>query len=149
EMSDSFKAYGVGGHRHLPEIQQTLDAVAGTSVDLVFIPHLVPMIRGLYATLYAHGALDTDLQLLFEQYYADEPFVDVLDRGQPPETRHVRGSNMCRIAVQRPAGSRDTVVVFSAIDNLVKGAAGQGVQCFNIMTGQDETAGLAAPGMLP
>lgn len=149
EMSDSFKAYAVAGHRHLPEICQTLTDVAGSPIDLVFMPHLVPMIRGLYATLYARGVAGTNLQALYRQFYADEPFVDVLDSGQVPETRHVRGGNMCRIAVQRPAGSDETVAVFSAIDNLVKGAAGQAVQCFNIMTGQDESAGLAAPGLLP
>lgn len=149
EVSDSFKAYGVGGHRHLPEICQTLNAVAGESVDLTFVPHLVPMIRGLHATLYARGAADTDLQALYEQYYADEPFVDVVDAGDVVETRHVRGSNMCRMAVHRPYGDGDTIVILSAIDNLVKGAAGQAVQCFNIMLGLDETAGLAAPGAVP
>lgn len=149
EVSDSFKAYGVGGHRHLPEICQTLNAVAGESVDLTFVPHLVPMIRGLHATLYARGAADTDLQALYEQYYADEPFVDVVDAGNVVETRHVRGSNMCRMAVHRPYGDGDTIVILSAIDNLVKGAAGQAVQCFNIMLGLDETAGLAAPGAVP
>lgn len=149
EVADSFKAYGVGGHRHLPEICQALDAVAGESVDLTFVPHLVPMIRGLHATLYAHGALGTDLQALYEQYYAGEPFVDVLPAGSVVETRHVRGGNMCRIAVHRPYGNGDTVVVLSAIDNLVKGAAGQAVQCFNIMLGLDEAAGLDMPGAVP
>lgn len=149
EVSDSFKAYGVGGHRHLPEIIQVLDGVAGESVDLTFIPHLVPMIRGLHATLYARGAADTDVQALYEQYYAKEPFVDVLDAGSVAETRHVRGSNMCRMAVHRPYGDGDTLVVLSAIDNLVKGASGQAVQCFNIMLGLDEATGLAAPGAVP
>lgn len=149
EMSDSFKAYGVSGHRHLPEIRETLDRVADAAVDLVFIPHLVPMIRGLYASLYAQGAAGTDLQALYEDFYANEPFVDVLPAGQAPETRHVRGSNMCRIAAQRPAGADNTIVVFSALDNLVKGAAGQAVQCFNIMTGLDETTGLVAPSAIP
>lgn len=149
EVHDSFKAYGVGGHRHLPEICQTLDAVAGEAVDLTFIPHLVPMIRGLHATLYARGAADTDLQALYEHYYADEPFVDVLPAGSVVETRHVRGGNMCRIAVHRPYGDGDKIVVLSAVDNLVKGAAGQAVQCFNIMFALEETAGLTAPGAVP
>lgn len=149
EVADSFKAYGVGGHRHLPEICQALDAVAGAAVDLTFVPHLVPMIRGLYATLYARGAAGTDLQALYEQYYAAEPFVDVLPAGSVAETRHVRGSNMCRIAVHRPYGSGEKIVVLSAIDNLVKGAAGQAVQCFNIMLGLAEDAGLEAPGAVP
>ncbi len=148
EMADSFKAYGVAGHRHLPEIRQTLTDVAGRPVALTFVPHLVPMVRGLYATLYARGTAATDLQAPYEQTYVDEPFVDVLPAGAAPETRHVRASNMCRIAVPRP-GDSDTVVVLSAIDNLVKGAAGQAVQCFNIMTGAPETTALAAPGALP
>jgi len=149
EVADSFKAYGVGGHRHLPEICQTLDAVAGKPVNLTFVPHLVPMIRGLHATLYARGAVGTDLQALYEGYYADESFVDVLPAGSVAETRHVRGGNMCRIAVHRPYGNGDTIVVLSAIDNLVKGAAGQAVQCFNIMTGLDETSGLDRLGTVP
>jgi len=149
EVSDSFKAYGVAGHRHLPEIRQLLEAVAGESIELTFVPHLVPMIRGLHATLYARGVGATDVQALYREFYADEPFVDVLDPGQVPETRHVRGNNMCRIAVQRPAGNDDTVVVLSALDNLVKGASGQAVQCFNIMLGLDETAGLREPGAVP
>lgn len=152
EMAESFKAYAVAGHRHLPEIRQTLEEVAGRPVDLTFVPHLVPMVRGLYATLYARGVASTDLQALYEQTYASEPFVDVLAAGEVPETRHVRASNMCRIAVHRPGrieDGNDTVVVLSTIDNLVKGAAGQAVQCFNIMTGIAETTALDAPGALP
>ncbi|MES1931681.1 N-acetyl-gamma-glutamyl-phosphate reductase [Salinisphaera shabanensis T35B1] len=149
EMQESFKAYGVAGHRHLPEIRQSLSAMAGTGVGLTFVPHLVPMIRGIHATLYAqlHSA-DCDLQSLYESAYADEPFVDVLPAGAMPETRHVRGANMCRMAVHRPGGG-DTAVVLSVIDNLVKGAAGQAVQCFNLMIGADEACGLAVPGALP
>ncbi len=149
EATDSFKAYGVGGHRHLPEIKQGLTAVCGETVDLTFVPHLTPMIRGIHATLYARvSALDVDLQALYEKRYANEPFVDVLPVGNHPETRTVRGSNMCRIAVHRPQGGA-TVVVLSVIDNLVKGAAGQAVQNMNIMFGFDENRGLAQPALFP
>lgn len=148
EMNESFKAYGVDGHRHLPEIRQVLGDLARGDVGLTFVPHLVPMIRGIHATLYAQLADRVDLQAVFARAYADEPFVDVLGAGATPETRHVRASNMCRIAVHRP-GDGDTAVVLSVIDNLVKGAAGQAVQCFNLMIGAPETRALAAPGPLP
>ncbi len=149
EASDNFKAYGVSGHRHWPEIRQGLDAATGKPVGLTFVPHLTPMIRGIHATLYAHLVkTDTDLQALYEKRYADEPFVDVLPPGSHPDTRSVRASNVCRIAVHRPQGG-DTVVVLSVIDNLVKGAAGQAVQNMNIMFGLDERTGLTQPAVLP
>ena len=151
EAADSFKAYAVSGHRHLPEIEQGLADTAGEAVAVTFVPHLAPMIRGLHATLYARlneGGKAADLQQLFEHYYADEPFVDVLSAGQLPQTRHVRGANRCHLAVTVPQG-RDTVVVTAVEDNLVKGAAGQAVQCMNLMFGFDETAGLEGPGWLP
>jgi N-acetyl-gamma-glutamyl-phosphate reductase len=153
EMQESFKAYGVAGHRHLPEIRQILGGLAGGDIGLTFVPHLVPMIRGIHATLYGRlnapeqGSADA-LQAQYENAYADEPFVDVLPAGAMPETRHVRGANMCRMAVHRPSGG-DTVVVLSVIDNLIKGAAGQAVQCFNLMIGAEENCALAAPGALP
>jgi len=148
EAADNFKAYGVAGHRHWPEIRQGLDAVAGRAVGLTFVPHLTPMIRGIHATLYATLAkTDVDLQALYEARYADEPFVDVLPAGSHPETRSVRGSNVCRIAVHRPHDG-DTVVILSVIDNLVKGAAGQAVQNMNIMFGLDETTGLDQPALM-
>lgn len=149
EADESFKAYAIPGHRHLPEIRQTLAAAAGGEVGLTFVPHLVPMIRGIEATLYARFADDgTDLQALYESRYADEPFVDVMPRGSHPETRSTRGANMCRMAVHRPQNG-DVVVVSSVIDNLVKGAAGQAVQNLNIMFGLEETLGLGAPALLP
>lgn len=149
EMGESFKAYAVAGHRHLPEIRQVLGGIAEGDVDISFVPHLVPMIRGIFATCYARLTKpDADLQALFEARYAGEPFIDVLPPGGMPETREVRGANTCRLAVHRPGGG-DTVVVLAAIDNLVKGAAGQAVQCFNLMYGLPETAGLEAPGILP
>jgi N-acetyl-gamma-glutamyl-phosphate reductase len=148
ECGESFKAYAVPGHRHLPEISQTLSKVKQKSVELTFVPHLVPMIRGIHATLYARLQGQEDLQKLFEEFYADEPFVDVLPAGNHPETRSVRGNNMCRIAVHRPQNS-ETVVVLSVIDNLVKGAAGQAVQNMNLMFGLDEKLGLEAVALLP
>jgi N-acetyl-gamma-glutamyl-phosphate reductase len=145
EAADSFRAYAVGGHRHLPETRQELSRMAGgAEIGLIFVPHLVPMIRGIHATLYARLTRDIDgkaLQDLFESRFSNEPFVDVLPTGNHPETRSVRASNMCRIAVHRPQGG-DTVVVLSVIDNLVKGAAGQAVQNMNIMFGEKETLGL-------
>ncbi|MCB2261708.1 MAG: N-acetyl-gamma-glutamyl-phosphate reductase [Candidatus Thiosymbion ectosymbiont of Robbea hypermnestra] len=149
EVGESFRAYGVSGHRHLPEIAQQLMAVTQTEPRLTFVPHLVPMIRGIQATLYARlEGSGVDLQALFEERYAAEPFVDVLPAGSHPETRSVRGSNYCRIAVAEPP-DRGTVVVQSVIDNLVKGAAGQAVQNMNLMFGLDESTALANPAWLP
>ena len=148
EASDNFKAYGVAGHRHHPEIAQGLARAAGRAVNLVFVPHLVPMIRGIHATLYARITGSVDLQALYEKRYAKEAFIDVMPAGSHPETRSVRGANFCRIAVHRPRGG-DTAVVLSVIDNLVKGASGQAVQNMNIMFGLPETAGLEQLALLP
>lgn len=149
EAADNFKAYGVGGHRHWPEIRQGLQTAAGRAVELVFVPHLTPMIRGIHATLYARlTRTDVNLQALYESYYAQEPFVDVLPAGSHPETRAVRAANTCQIAVHRPQDG-DVVVVLSVIDNLVKGAAGQAVQNMNILSGLDETLGLKSAGIMP
>lgn len=151
EASDNFKAYGVKGHRHLPETVQGLQAIAGRKIGLTFVPHLVPMIRGIHSTLYATvlpEARDTDFQSLYENYYRDSVFVDVLPAGSHPETRSVRGSNMLRIALHRPAGS-DQLVILVVEDNLVKGAAGQGVQCMNIMFNLDESTGLRQVPVMP
>ena len=148
EVADSMKAYGVAGHRHLPEIRQGLALAAGKPVGLTFVPHLTPMIRGIHATLYGKLIKDADLQSLYESRYQSEPFVDVMPAGSHPETRSVRSTNTCRIAIHRPQDG-DTVVVLSVIDNLVKGAAGQAVQNMNIMFGLDEAAGIGQPGLLP
>lgn len=157
EAADNFKAYGVAGHRHLPEIKQGLARAAGKEVGLTFVPHLTPMIRGIHATLYgrltdekllSRHRREVDLQALFEQRYANEPFVDVMPAGSLPETRSVRGANHCRIAVHRPQGG-DVVVVLSVIDNLVKGAAGQAVQNMNIMFGLPESTALNNIPLLP
>jgi len=151
ESADNFKAYGVKGHRHSPEIEQGLSAIHGAPVKLTFVPHLTPMIRGIHATLYASlkpGVDASDLQGLYERRYAGEAFVDVMPAGSHPETRSVRASNLCRIAVHRPQGG-DTVVVLSVIDNLVKGASGQAVQNMNILFGLDERLGLSHAALLP
>jgi N-acetyl-gamma-glutamyl-phosphate reductase len=150
EMGESFKAYAIPGHRHQPEIRQTLSRAAKQDVGLTFVPHLVPMIRGIEATLYARlkSSEALDLQTLFEQRYVDEPFVDVMPAGSHPETRSVRGVNQCRIAVHRPLDG-DVVVVTSVIDNLVKGAAGQAIQNMNLMFDLLETTGLEQVALLP
>ncbi|HEY8100468.1 MAG TPA: N-acetyl-gamma-glutamyl-phosphate reductase [Burkholderiaceae bacterium] len=151
EAADNFKAYGVKGHRHLPETVQGLQAIAGRKVGLTFVPHLVPMIRGIHSTLYATiqpDARDTDFQRLYEDYFKDEQFVDVMPAGSHPETRSVRASNQVRIAVHRPGGG-NLLVVLVVEDNLVKGAAGQGVQCMNLLFGLDESAGLMHIPVMP
>ncbi len=149
ETSESMKAYAVAGHRHQPEIIQGLGLATDQPVGLTFVPHLTPMLRGIQATLY--GTLNdtsVDLQALFEERYKNEPFVDVMPAGSLPETRSVKGANICRIAVHRPQGGT-TVVVLAVIDNLVKGAAGQAVQNMNIMFDLDERAGLNGIALLP
>jgi N-acetyl-gamma-glutamyl-phosphate reductase len=148
EAADNFKAYGVPGHRHLPEILQGLARAAGREVGLTFVPHLTPMIRGIHATLYARMTRPIDLQAVFVARYAREPFVDVLPPGSHPDTRSVRGANVCRIALHAPQ-QRDTAVILSVIDNLVKGAAGQAVQNFNLMFGLPETTALNQVSLMP
>ena len=153
ESADNFKAYGVAGHRHLPEISQGLTLMRAKSSEspplgFTFVPHLTPLIRGIHATLYTKLTQPVDLQALFEKRYENELFVDVLPKGAHPETRSVRGSNICRIAVHQPQNS-NTVVILSVIDNLVKGAAGQAVQNMNIMFGFAENTGLGVVPLLP
>lgn len=150
ESSESFKAYATPGHRHLPEIKQGLAFAHGSEVDLTFVPHLTPMIRGIHATLYAKP-IKGDLaqwQSLFEQYYADEPFVDVLPSGSHPDTKTVKGANMCRIALHQQQGT-DTIIILSVIDNLVKGAAGQAIQNMNIIFSLKENSGLNNVPLMP
>jgi len=151
ESSENFKAYGVAGHRHLPEIKQGLAIANNADVGLTFVPHLLPMIRGIHATCYAtlkDKNTATQLQSLYEKKYAGEYFVDVMPAGSFPETRTVKGANHCRIAVHVPQDG-DRVVILSVIDNLVKGAAGQAVQNMNIMFGLSENAGLTAIALVP
>ncbi|AXI02114.1 N-acetyl-gamma-glutamyl-phosphate reductase [Aquirhabdus parva] len=157
EASDSFKAYAVKGHRHHPEIAQGLKAMQSDTTHhqvfdkLTFVPHLVPMIRGMFSTIYVRlteAGLATDLQSLFEKRYADEPFVDVMPAGSLPDTRSVRGSNHLRIALHRP-NNGDLLVILVVQDNLVKGAAGQAVQNMNLMFGLPETLGLDVVPLMP
>lgn len=151
EMSESFKAYGAAGHRHLPEMLEKLHQQAGAPVDLTFVPHLVPMVRGMESSIYMTLTQDVsqaELQSVLEAAYADEPFVDVMPAGSLPETRMVKGSNMCRLAVYRPEGG-NKVVVSSVIDNLVKGAAGQAVQNMNVLCHLPETTGLQQVALMP
>ena len=149
EASTSMKAYAVSGHRHLPEMKQGLTAIAGSEVDLTFVPHLAPMTRGIHATLFAKMTKpEIDVAALYSERYCHEAFV-VMTTGQyDPETRHVAGTNRCEMSVARP-GDGDTVVITAAIDNLVKGAAGQAIQVMNIMLGEPETLGLTNPAVIP
>lgn len=150
EASESMMAYAVKGHRHLPEIRQGMELAAGKAVNLTFVPHLTPMIRGIHSTLYAQapGLTQAQLQTLFEERYANEPFVDVMPAGSHPATRSVKGSNVCRIAVHYHENTGQ-IIVLSVIDNLVKGASGQAIQCMNIMFDQDENTGLKQVALLP
>jgi N-acetyl-gamma-glutamyl-phosphate reductase len=149
EAADNFAAYGVKGHRHLPEIVQGLNRASHTPVKLAFTPHLTPLIRGILATLYAPlKDRDVDLQSLYERRFRGEPFVDVMPQGSLPDTRSVRASNMLRIAVHRPPDT-DLALVVAVEDNLVKGAAGQAIQNMNLMFGLPETTGLTALPVLP
>ena len=152
EVSDSFRAYGVAGHRHHPEIKAQLETLSSGPVNLTFVPHLVPMVRGMLSTIYvkllpdAHGK---DLQALYETFYAGEAFVDVMPPGSLPETRSVRASNQLRIALHRPPGHPDRLIVLAAQDNLVKGASGQAIQNMNLMFGLPEATGLNQVAILP
>lgn len=151
ETGESFKAYAVNGHRHLPEITQGLTAMARQNVNLTFVPHLTPMIRGIHATLYANLKTDISaeaLQNFYETRYANEEFVDVLPLGSHPDTHNVKGSNRCQIALHLPQGGK-TLVILSVIDNLVKGAAGQAVQAMNVRFGLPENEGLKAIALYP
>lgn len=152
EASDSFKAYAASGHRHLPEIKQGLDAIVGEDTRVVFVPHLIPMVRGIHASLYAR-LLDPSislehLQVIYEERYADEPFVDMMPLGSHPETRYVKGANSVRLALHRQPDS-DQLIVLAVEDNLTKGASGQAVQCMNIMLGLPETMGLDSIALVP
>jgi N-acetyl-gamma-glutamyl-phosphate reductase len=148
-VDEDFTAYGLLGHRHTPEIEQTLTNVAGQSVQVLFTPHLAPMNRGILATCYARPAAPTttaDLLGLLREAWAGEPFVVVTDG--PPSTKATLGSNSVHVtAVADPRTG--WVVALAALDNLVKGASGQAVQCANLMTGQPEAAGLPVAGVFP
>ena len=149
EAADNFAAYALKGHRHLPEIVQGLNRASRRPVKLAFTPHLTPIIRGIFATLYAPlKDPGVDLQSLYERRYAGEPFVDVMPAGSAPDTRSTRASNVCRIAVHRPPGT-DLALILAVEDNLVKGAAGQAIQNMNLMFGLPETTGLEQLALFP
>ncbi len=149
EVAESFKAYGVGGHRHHPEICQALNIITDEEVSLIFTPHLVPMIRGIHATVYATLNKEVEnLEELYGEFYQDEIFVDVMPSGSHPDTKDVRGTNRCQIAVHQSQSS-NKIVVLSVIDNLVKGAAGQAIQNMNILFHMDESTGLDYPAFYP
>lgn len=153
EVADSFKAYAVAGHRHHPEISQTLNLIAKEAqVNLTFVPHLTPMLRGIHATLYADlKNIEQPIEELHDVFcrrYQNEPFVNILPLGDCPDTRSVKASNMCRIALHKAGGS-GKLVVLAVEDNLVKGAAGQAIQNMNIAFGLEETTGLMHPGLRP
>lgn len=147
EVTEGIDAYSIGTHRHTAEFDQELSKAANRPVVATFTPHLMPANRGILSTIYVKGEAGRVLEVL-EARYADEPFVHVLPMGQAPETRHVRGSNLCRIGVT-PDRVEGRSIIVSAIDNLVKGASGQAVQCANLMLGFDETDGLMLAPMFP
>ena len=151
EVNENLKAYGVATHRHTPEVEQELSRVAGRDVTVTFTPHLAPLTRGILTTITARLARSqstADLLRVYSAFYRPRPFVRVLEEGRLPETKHVLHSNLCDVGlVSDPRTGR--VIVVSAIDNLVKGASGQAVQCFNLMAGLDERTGLWIPGLFP
>ncbi|MGB8993145.1 MAG: N-acetyl-gamma-glutamyl-phosphate reductase [Desulfobaccales bacterium] len=151
EVNDGFRAYKVLEHRHTPEMEQELSRLAGKPVNVTFIPHLVPMSRGILGTLYANltePRSEGDLRELYLKFYEGHPFVRLHPAGTLPDTRDVRGSNFCDLALRVDRKGR-RVIVLSAIDNLTKGAAGQAVQNFNLMAGFPETLGLETAPFLP
>ena len=141
EADEDFRAYGIGGHRHLPEIEENLSNICEDNVKLTFVPHLVPMIRGIHATIYVECKKEFEAQSVFDQFYAKEPFVDIMQANMAPNTKSVRASNFCRISFHKEKNS-NKLIIFSVIDNLVKGAAGQAIQNMNIMFDFPETAGI-------
>jgi len=151
ELDDDFRAYGVAGHRHTPEMEQEFTALAGETVRITFTPHLVPMVRGIFTTAYAklvEPMSTSDVHAIYAEDYADEPFVRVLDAGELPRVKAVVGSNFCDVSVVVDERTQ-RVIALSVIDNLVKGASGNAVQCFNLMFGLDERAGLWQAGLAP
>lgn len=147
EVTEGVDAYNIAKHRHTAEFDQELSLAAGREVMVSFTPHLLPMNRGILGTIYVHGDAKAVHDTLVNRY-RDEPFVDVLPFGTVPETRHVRGSNLCRIGVAADRQPGRAIIV-SALDNLVKGASGQAIQCANIALGLPETMGLEAAPMFP
>ncbi|MDC0931208.1 N-acetyl-gamma-glutamyl-phosphate reductase [Methylophilaceae bacterium] len=148
EAEEDFRAYGIGGHRHLPEIEENLASICGENVKLTFVPHLVPMVRGIHATLYVECIKDFEAYDIFESFYEDEPFVDVMPADMSPNTKSVRASNFCRISFHREIDS-NRLIIFSVIDNLMKGAAGQAIQNMNIVMDWPEASGISFVPITP
>ncbi|MBA2848777.1 N-acetyl-gamma-glutamyl-phosphate reductase [Thermosulfuriphilus ammonigenes] len=151
EVNEAFRAYGLPGHRHIPEMEQELSFAAGSEVRVSFVPHLLPITRGILSTIYVFprpGVSGDHLREALKKAYQGEPFVSVLPPGELPDVAHVRGTNQCRLAVV-PDERTARVVIISVIDNLVKGAAGQALQCMNLMCGLKETMGLVGPALYP
>lgn len=151
ECNEAVSAYGLATHRHTPEIEQEISALAGREIRVTFSPHLMPMTRGMLSTIYINLKKDLELEELgkhYREYYKNEPFVRILNLGTFANTHHVAGSNFCDIGLQIDARNR-RIILTSAIDNLVKGAAGQAVQNMNIMLGLDEKTALDSPGLFP
>jgi N-acetyl-gamma-glutamyl-phosphate reductase len=151
EANENFKAYAVASHRHTPEIEQELSRVAGKEIAISFVPHLSPMTRGILSTIHATLISPVEVETLhdlFVQAYKGEPFLRVLPPGSFPETKQVWGSNYCDVGLAVDSRTGRAIVI-TAIDNLVKGAAGQAIQVMNLMAGFEETLGLAAPPLFP
>ncbi len=151
EANEGMEAYKVGTHRHIPEIEQVLSDISGSTVRACFVPHIIPANRGLLSTSYVPSDFKggaADIAALYREFYSGEAFVRVLDAGSQPNIREVRGSNFCDIgvAIDKRNGY---IIVTSAIDNLVKGASGAAIQNMNLMKGFEETAGLMYPGLFP
>ncbi|MFA5353665.1 MAG: N-acetyl-gamma-glutamyl-phosphate reductase [Thermodesulfovibrionales bacterium] len=151
EVNEGFKAYGVGVHRHTPEIEQELSGIVGKEITIDFTPHLLPIDRGIVSTIYGRMTRDmetSDILALYNRYYDSEAFVHLLDEGAYPNAKNVRGSNNCHIGIKVNKRTK-TLIIVSTIDNLVKGASGQAVQNMNILMGLDETTGLKTPALFP
>ncbi len=144
ECNESFMAYSVEGHRHNPEMEEALLRATGVETQILFIPHLIPMNRGILSTLYIDVDKDvewSDIRSIYDKYYKEEPFIRLCEKGVFPSTKDVRGTNFCDIGWE-VRKERNKLVIVSVIDNLVKGASGQAVQNMNIMLGLDESVGL-------
>lgn len=151
QATESIHPYAVGTHRHTPEIMEQLTTIAGQPASLIFVPHLVPMQRGILSTIYVqneHQLSEADLFDLYQQEYAKEYFIRTLDGSETPQTKAVSGSNFCDVALKVDE-TTNTIVIMSVIDNLIKGASGQAVQNMNLMLGLEETKGLTQAPLWP
>ena len=143
EVKENFKAYGLEGHRHLPEIREIAELVSGYPINLNFIPHLIPTMRGIYSTIYIQleETVDLNIQDLYELFYEDSPNVKIMQPGQVPDIKSITNTNNCNISVNN-SNIPNQLVLISSIDNLVKGAAGQAVECYNLMSGFNQSTGI-------